>query len=64
MAYGYKQCPRDNLIIPDVPRTLTSFAMEWVLGNFLSRSMGVRVGTIPDSSLIPRHCAINIVKPL
>ena len=46
MAYGYKQCPRDNFMISNVPRTLISFAMKLGLGNFLSRSMGVRVGTI------------------
>ena len=46
MAYGYKQCHRDNHMISDVPRTLISFAIKLGLGNFLSCSMGVRVGTI------------------
>ena len=46
MAYGYKQCPRNNFMISNVPCTIISFAMKLGLGNFLLRGMGVRVGTI------------------
>lgn len=60
MAYDYGQCPRDNLMIPDVPRTLISFAMKLGLGNFLSRSRGVRVGTNPNSSLILRRVLLAV----
>ena len=60
MAYGYKQCPIDNFMTSNVPRTLISFAMKLGLGNFLSRSMGVRVGTIPDSSLILRRVLLAV----
>ena len=67
MAYGYKQRPRDNLIILDVPRTFISFAMKLGLGSFLSRSMGVRVGNpefVTNSALHTPGCAMNICETL
>lgn len=64
MAYGYKQCPRDNFMTSNVPRTLISFTMKLGLGNFLSRSMGVRSEQsefVTNSVLRTPGCAMNIL---